>query len=294
MTAIEYELTGTVAVAHRASSSTASGAARRRGFWSRPVWREVPLLAVVYGIYTFTRLISAGGADEAVANANRVLRAEHVVGLTPERWLNHAVSTRAFLAVPADYAYATLHYAVTPAVLIWLWRAHPTAYLPARRTLTAATLLGLVGFATMPLAPPRMLPSFIDTMARYGNDGWWGSAASAPEGLSSLTNQLAAMPSLHVGWAIWCGWMVSRLARRAWVRRLAVAYPVVIVLVVLSTGNHYLVDAVAGLIVLLAGYVIPRTAVRLGWLKPGRQPGSGLSPSLPGRHAQDHELRLEY
>jgi hypothetical protein len=154
-----------------------------------------------------------------------------------------------------------LHYAVTLAVLIWLWRAHPTAYLTARRTLTAATLLGLVGFATVPLAPPRMLPGFIDTMTRYGNDGWWGSAGSAPKGLGSFTNQFAAMPSLHVCWAIWCGWMVARLARRACVRRLAVAYPVVVVLVVLSTANHYLLATVAGLLVLLAGYAISRTAL---------------------------------
>jgi PAP2 superfamily protein len=268
MTAIEHQLAATLAVAHRASSSTASGAARRRGFRSRAVWHEVLLLGVVYGLYTVTRANSAGGANEAVANANRVLRAEHVVGLAPERWLNHAVSTRPLLAVPADYAYATWHYAVTLGVLIWLWRAHPTAYLPARRTLTAATLLGLVGFATVPLAPPRMLPGFIDTMARYGNDGWWGSAASAPKGLGSVTNQFAAMPSLHVAWAIWCAWMVARLAQRAWVRRLAVTYPVLVVLVVLSIGNHYLLDAAAGLAVLLAGHAFSRTALRLRWLKP--------------------------
>jgi len=136
------------------------------------------------------------------------------------------------------------------------------------RTLTTASLLGLIGFATAPLAPPRMLPGFIDTMARYGRYGWWDSAASAPRGLGSLTNQLAAMPSLHVGWAIWCGWMVARYAQRAWVRGLAIAYPVIVVLVVLATANHYLIDAVAGLVVLLAGLSISRMAVRFGWLKP--------------------------
>jgi hypothetical protein len=267
MTAIEHEPVGTAAVVHRASS-TALGAVRRGGFWSRPVGHEIVLLGVIYELYTLARRISAGRPNEAIANANHVLRAEHDVGLAPERWLNHAVSTRAFLAVPADYAYATLHYVVTLGVLVWLWRAHRTEYLSARRTLTAATLLGLVGFAIAPLAPPRMLPGFIDTMSRYGSDGWWGSAASAPKGLGSFTNQFAAMPSLHVGWAIWCGWMVARLAHRTWVRRLAAAYPVVVVLVVLSTANHYLVDGVAGLLVLVAGLAISRTAVRLGWLKP--------------------------
>jgi hypothetical protein len=270
MTAIEQEPTGIVAGGHREWSSTESGAAR--GLWSRPVWHEVLLLAVVYELYTFTRGISGGGSNRAVANAHRVLRAEHVVGLAPEHWLNHAVSPRPLLAIPADYAYATLHYAVTLAVLVWLWRAHPTAYRPARRALTAATLLGLVGFAIVPLAPPRMLPGFTDTMGRYGNDGWWASAGSAPKGLGSFTNQFAAMPSLHVAWAIWCGWMVARVAQRAWVRRLAAGYPVVMVLVVLSTANHYLLDAVGGLVVILAGFAIAHglihTAAGRGWLRP--------------------------
>ncbi len=268
MSAVEHEPGWTVAVARRASSSTASVTTRRAGFWSRPAWREFALLAAVYELYTLTRRLTAGDVGVAVTNARDVLRAEHLAGLAPERWLNHAVSIRPFLAVPADYAYATLHYVVTLVVLVWMWRAHPTAYLPARRTLMAATLLGLVGFATVPLAPPRMMPGFIDTMAHYAQDGWWGSAASAPKGLGSFTNQFAAMPSLHVGWAIWCGVVVARHAQRAWVRRLAVAYPVLVVLVVMSTANHYLVDAVAGLVVLLTGYGIARTAVRLGWLKP--------------------------
>jgi hypothetical protein len=151
---------------------------------------------------------------------------------------------------------------------VWLWRAHPSAYRPARRTLMIATLLGLVGFATLPLAPPRMMPGFIDTMARYGNAGWWGSAGSAPKGLASFTNQFAAMPSLHVGWAIWCGVIVARYAQRAWVIGLAVAYPVTVVLVVMSTANHYLLDAVAGLVVLLIAYAITRAAGRLEWRRP--------------------------
>jgi PAP2 superfamily len=78
----------------------------------------------------------------------------------------------------------------------------------------------------------------------------------------------AAMPSLHVGWVIWCGVVVARCAQRVWVRRLTVGYPVLVVLVVMSTANHYLLDAVAGLAVLVAGCGIARTAVRLGWLKP--------------------------
>jgi hypothetical protein len=255
MTAIEHEPSWTADAAHR------------RAHWRRPAMREFVLLAAVYELYTLTRRIAAGDAGDAVANAHHVLRMEHFAGLAPERWLNHAVSVRPLLAIPADYAYATLHYVVTAAVLVWLWRAHRTVYLPARRTLVAATLLGLIGFATVPLAPPRMMPGFIDTMARYGDDGWWGSAASAPKGLGSFTNQFAAMPSLHVAWAIWCGVVVARHAHRAWVRGIGVGYPVLVVVVVLGTANHYLLDAVAGLAALLAAHAIVRAAVRLGRLK---------------------------
>jgi hypothetical protein len=189
-----------------------------------------------------------------------VLRAERGLGLAPERWLNHVFSTREYLAIPSDYAYASLHYVVTLGVVIWLLRAHPSAYLASRRTLVAATLIALLGYWLLPLAPPRMLPGFVDTMARYGDYGWWGTSASAPKGLGSLTNQLAAMPSLHVGWAIWCGWQVGRHARHRISRAFGIVYPAVALVVVIGTGNHYLVDAVAGLIVLLVGAAVTRSA----------------------------------
>jgi hypothetical protein len=249
------------------AASEPDASRRHRRFFSRAARREFTLLAGVYALYTAARRITAGGADRAIANAHHVLRFEQRTGLAPERWLNRAVSDRAFLALPADYAYASLHYVVTLVVLVWLWRTHPSAYIPARRTLLAATMLGLVGFITLPLAPPRMMPGFVDTMATFGNDGWWGTAASAPKGLASFTNQFAAMPSLHVGWAIWCGVIVAHHARRTWIRWLAVAYPAVVVLVVLGTANHYLLDAVAGLAVLLAGSAISRSAVRVGLLR---------------------------
>src|SRR5690349_14881917 len=120
MTAVAQEPGWTVVGARRPSSPDRSVTARRGGFWSRPAWREFVLLAAVYDLYTLTRRVTAGGAGEAAANARAALRAEHAVGLAPERWLNHAVSIRPLLAVPADYAHATLHYAVTLVVLVWL------------------------------------------------------------------------------------------------------------------------------------------------------------------------------
>src|SRR4051794_33899558 len=235
----------------------------RGGVGPRSAWRELFLVAGIYELYSLSRRLGAGRPVTALTNAQHLLRTERWAHLAPESWLNHVVTVRPALAIPADYAYATLHFAVTPVVLIWLWRTRPDGYVSARRTLTAATLLGLVGFAAFPLAPPRMLPGFADTMAQFGHYGWWGSAASAPKGLAGLTNQYAAMPSLHVGWALWCAWQVTKHARRRTMRLLAITYPVVVVLVVISTANHYLADAVAGFVVLVLGHVVSTHTAQL-------------------------------
>ena len=71
------------------------------------------------------------------------------------------------------------------------------------------------------------------------------------------------MPSLHVGWALWCGFLIYRYASRTWVRALGVAYPIVTALVVLSTGNHYLFDAIAGALVMVIGGVLAVSFSRL-------------------------------
>lgn len=242
-------------------------------------WRELALLGAVYLLYTQTRLLTVGSHQQAVSNARAVLKAERGLGLAPERWLNHAFSARQYLALPSDYAYASLHYVVTLAVVIWLFRAHPRAYLASRRTLVTATLVALLGYWLLPLAPPRMLPGFVDTMARYGAYGWWGDSASAPKGLGAFTNQFAAMPSLHVGWAIWCGWQLGRHARHTISRAFGVGYPLLAVLVVIATGNHYLADAVAGLVVLLVGAALTRSATWL-WQRCHRLP-------VPAQRASD-------
>jgi PAP2 superfamily len=218
--------------------------------------RELTFLAVLYVGYTVARSRATSGPPAALANARALLRTERDWHLAPEQWLNRTVSNHRLAGLLADYDYATLHYIVTPVVLLWLWRVHPDVYARRRRALVTATVLGLVGFVFYPLAPPRMLPGFVDTMARYSSAGWWGTAASAPRGLGSLTDQFAAMPSLHVGWAVWCGWVLVAHAGRRWVRGLGVAYPFTTLFVVLSTGNHYLADAVGGLAVVLIGFAL--------------------------------------
>ncbi len=101
-----------------------------------------------------------------------------------------------------DYYYATLHFIVTIGVLVWLFVKRPHIYRGARTVLFATTLIGLAGFYLYPLAPPRLLPQYgyVDTLVKFHT---WGSLAD-PD-IAKHSNQFAAMPSLHIAWALWCG-----------------------------------------------------------------------------------------
>jgi len=232
--------------------------ARIRPRW----WIEISFIAAAYGLYSLTRLLVPTHTTAALRRGDDVLGLEKAWHLAPEIALNAAVSSHRFIAVIFDYHYATLHYIVTPAVLVWLVVTRPDRYRHARRILVVATILGLIGFWLAPVAPPRLLgmDSFTDTMSRFAGYGWWGQDASAPRGLGGLTNEYAAMPSLHVGWALWCGWQLVAYGKHSWQRIAGVVYPVTTVLVVMATGNHFFLDAVAGaFVIILATLIVTRT-----------------------------------
>jgi hypothetical protein len=219
--------------------------------------REVALLASLYVGYSLTRVLAAHDLASARSRARRILDLEGVLHLDVESALNRAVSGVAWLAVPMDYWYCALHYLVTPVVLGWLYFRRPAAYGRARNAIVIASALGLLGYLAFPTAPPRLMggTQYVDTLARFAQFGWWAEHASAPAGLGGLTNELAAMPSLHVGWAIWVAWAVSAHTDfRA--RRLAYAYPLGTALVVVCTGNHWMADAVMGLVVAVTGIAL--------------------------------------
>ncbi|AXI77674.1 phosphatase PAP2 family protein [Peterkaempfera bronchialis] len=244
------------------SSQTAPPPAGRPRHW----WRELLLVVLVYAAYDGSRLVVSGDLTEALRNGHALLSAENLLHLAPEHWLNGAFTRHSWLAVPADFAYATLHYLVTPLILVWLWRRHRDRYRHARTWLAISTVLGLIGFTTMPTAPPRLLESsygFTDSMQQHAAVGWWGGEASAPKGLGHLTNQFAAMPSLHVGWALWCGLMLWFFARHRLLRIAGLLYPVLIAVVVMGTANHYLLDAVAGCAVMGLGALLAAPALHL-------------------------------
>jgi hypothetical protein len=236
-------------------------------------WTELALLGVLYVGYSAARLLADDDRRRAVANARHVLGVESWLHLDVEAALNHLVTGAPAVALLASYWYAALHYLVTPAVLVWVYRRHPLGYRRVRNALVVATATGLAGFVLLPVAPPRMLAGYADVLASTSAHGWWGGDASAPKGLGGLTNEMAAMPSLHVGWAFWCAWVVFLCSRSRWLRTLATTYAAGTVLVVLGTGNHYLLDAVGGAAVLGLGVVATRPR------RPGRPPAGTVTPA---------------
>jgi hypothetical protein len=218
-----------------------------------PLWtREVLFVAVLYVAYEISRGLHNGGLHAATRNGSDILRWERAWDIDPEHFLTHLIAHLTVLAVLASYFYSVMHYVITPVVLVWMYRRHKESYGHARTVLAFGTILGLLGFYFVPTAPPRMLPhgGVTDVLLKFSQYGWWGDDGSVPRGLGSLTNQFAAMPSLHVGWALWCGVLIWRHASHTWLRRLGATYPVLTTVVVVATGNHYLIDALAGVAVM--------------------------------------------
>ncbi|TPQ23040.1 phosphatase PAP2 family protein [Streptomyces sporangiiformans] len=229
-------------------------------------WTELPLILLVYAAYSAGRLLVRGDVASAVDHGLGILRIEKAFYLNAEHPLNRLFTREPWIGIPADFWYASLHYLVTPAVLVWLFRSRAVRYRAARAWLMTSTFIGLIGFTLLPTCPPRLLSAghgFVDTMAQYSDYGWWGGEASAPRGLGGMTNQYAAMPSLHVGWALWCGVMLWRYGRTPLAKTVGVAYPLITTLVVMGTANHYFLDALAGALVMGAGLLLTAPVLRL-------------------------------
>lgn len=261
---------------------------RRRWRW-KSTW-QWEILLVVYAAYDGSRLLVDGKRDKAMQHGEDILSLERTLHLSPEHWLNHAFFDHSWLGIPADYMYATLHYVLTVGVLFWLWRFHRSGYRQARTWLGLTTMIGLVGFIAFPTAPPRMLDighDFVDTLAEHASIGWWGGGGGTPEGLGDVTNEFAAMPSLHVGWAVWCGGLIYRHARNRAVRILGLLYPVSIAIVVMGTANHYLLDAVAGAAVALVGLWGTDPLLRLSTRLSGRlrRRSAPVITEIPGQRS---------
>ncbi|MEE1928605.1 phosphatase PAP2 family protein [Streptomyces sp. TRM 70351] len=204
-------------------------------------------------LYSLVRNAVPEHESTAMRHAHWIWDLEKSMGLAFEHAVNHAVNSVTWLVVSMNYYYATLHFVVTIGVLVWLYRFQPGRYAAARTALFATTGVALLGYYFYPLAPPRLMTGgdFIDTVIVHGT---WGSMASG--NMANVSNQYAAMPSMHIGWSAWCGVLLVLLARPLWVRLLGVLYPVLTLVVIVATANHFWLDAVGGLLCLAFGMAV--------------------------------------
>ncbi|WP_205471603.1 phosphatase PAP2 family protein [Nocardioides sp. SYSU D00038] len=213
------------------------------------------MLLGLYAVYSASRLLADDSLDPAVDRAGRLLDLEQASHLDLEHPLNDLFTRFDWLGVFSSYWYATAHYVVTAVVLVWLYRQGADRYRPARRALVLATLLGLACYLVVPTAPPRFIEGYVDVLQLHSTAGWWGGDASAPRGLGQMTNELAAFPSLHAGWALWVALVLQVVATVRWAKVAGWTHAVVTAVVVVGTGNHWLLDVVAGWGVVVVAWV---------------------------------------
>jgi membrane-associated phospholipid phosphatase len=241
------------------------GVVRRRESARSRWWVELAVIAWLCVVYDVINDLAPLRLHAALAHAQGLLHVEQALHIDPEHALDGWLTGHHTLAVVlADY-YDNAHFVVTFALLGWLWWRRADLYRPLRNSLVLVNVIAFVVFWRYPLAPPRLLPGFTDVVATTHAFGSWHTGS-----LASQANQLAAMPSLHISWALWCSVALWRASRRAWVRALALAYPLLTSFSVLATGNHFVLDMVGGLAALALALALARLVETVARSSPAR------------------------
>jgi PAP2 superfamily len=235
---------------------------------------ELIALAVLYGVYELVRGFGGENWIAARANTADIVALEQRLSLFVERDVQAAFSTIAGAPAVLGFLYVALHFAGTAVAAIWIHRRHPAAFAHLRTTLIVATALALVGYVFYPAAPPRLAGmGFTDTVTSHT-----GLNLSS-DFLGSLYNPIAAVPSLHFGYALAVGVALARVTARRSLRIAFALYPAAMLLIIVATGNHFFFDAAAGALVVVAGWWV---ASRLA--REARAP-HGVVVQLPARRA---------
>jgi hypothetical protein len=214
---------------------------------------EVAALVGLYALYEVLR--GSGGIDFALARAHteHIVSLERALGVFQERDVQHWAQGLPLMSTLLGIAYMTLHGGVTAGVVRWVYRQRPDAFPLVRTTLVGATAIALVIYVLYPAAPPRLAGlGFADTVSSGAH------LNLSSDFLGRFYNPLAAVPSLHFGYALLSGIALAVLAHKTWVRVAGALYPALMLFVIVATGNHFLFDAAAGGAVVLAGWWIAR------------------------------------
>ncbi|PSK72760.1 hypothetical protein C6W96_09245 [Streptomyces sp. CS149] len=260
-------------------------------FWRRVFTRpnlllELLLIRVVYDAYAQVRLAARAGRPLAEEHGRQIHAIEQWLHIDIEHWVNHTVVKIDWLRDFFDYYYSTFHFIVPLTILGVLYVRRPADYRWVRSSIGFATLLALVGFWLYPLAPPRLMPGlgFIDTV-----HGVQDFAKPDYGTLTTVTNQYAAMPSLHFGWSLWCGVVIVMLAPKLWMKALGLLHPLFTIAAIVATANHWVLDAVGGALVVAAGFGLTYVLSGPRKLETGEKGAAESVKSPPAEPAVDPE-----
>jgi hypothetical protein len=217
---------------------------------------EIGFVAAVYYFYDWLRDQVQGPEHLALEHAKQLVHIEHVLHIYWEHAIQHAfLRFHPFISFENIW-YGSIHFVMPVVVLVWLYRKAPTRYVRWRNVLFLVFGLGLLGFWLYPVTPPRLMPAhydFVDTAWKY-----FGLGKPAHADKDAFGNLYAAVPSLHLGWSSWCVFALYPQLRRWWSRALLIAYPLTITLAIVVTGNHWILDAVAGVVATGVAYAVVR------------------------------------
>jgi hypothetical protein len=240
-------------------------------------WVEGLITLAFYVIYStirnqFGSALGGDIVDRAFDNALHVIDLERAIGLYHEEWIQARFLDWDPFIVFWNVFYGTFHFAVTIFAMVFLFLRFPQRYMFMRSALAATTMAALIGFAFFPLMPPRLLSAcepqssygacspdhdYVDTLVEPG--GLWSFETDTME---SISNQYAAMPSLHIAWSTWCAIGLFPVLRRRWARLAIATYPFITLFAIIVTANHYWIDAIGGLAALGFGLLMASPLAR--------------------------------
>ena len=241
--ALSWQQGAVLAAALFGTGLAMSASGRPRLVTLGPFARESGFIAALYALWQLAASATVMGTSGAFPRARWIERFERDVHLPSELDAQHLVTPHPWLAQACNLYYATMHFAALGLLLVWLFVRHRDRY-PAVRTtivlLTGACLL----IQLVPVAPPRLLPElgYVDTAEKYGQSVYTAFQAVGPD-------QLSAMPSVHVGWAVLIGVVVVRISPSPW-RWLVLIHPALTIFVVAATANHFWLDGIVAVALL--------------------------------------------
>jgi membrane-associated phospholipid phosphatase len=217
---------------------------------------QLGLFLLAYLLYSAARWVTVGDLDVAKANADWIVSFEHHLGVASESSVQHALRGTWMLWL-LNHLYLAAQLIVLPGALIFLYRRSHAIYERLRNTILATWLVSIPVYAAFPVAPPRLADiGMVDTITSQTGFALDGKLTT------SFYNELAAVPSLHVGFAVAIGIALAASMRNRVAKTIALLWGPTIALAVLATGNHFVFDIVAGVAAAALGYGLGIAATR--------------------------------